>query len=579
MKSNKSIVLYILILAIITTFFSFAPVSNAKEITRFSDVPPGFFADNQIHRLRELNITHGIGNNLFGIGRTITRGEFVTFLVRLMGWDIVKPVQGSFLDNMSSDHSFYGSIETALLHGVIKKENNYFRTDDPITREEMSIMIVRSLGYDTLAIQLNSLEKPFDDVTRNLGYITIAKDIGITAGTGSNTFSPNGIATREQAAAMMIRMYDKLNASLEELHAFYAISSASQIDKFSQVNSVSFGWARIEYDEPTKQITINTDAATNEYYIPTGYTDVLEKAADNNVSRQLMFFIKDQNIIDPDTNKSVKLAEYIITHPDIKKQIIEEMVSMVNLTQKHGSSVSFDGLVSDFEEFKGETSKLLYNEFLTDLKSELAKTGKTLYVAVHPKRKPGQAYFDGYDYKTIGQIADKVILMAHDYDAVSLTDNEMQHGYTDTPVTPLDEVYYALKSITDPVTGVSDKNKIWLQLSMDIVQWKLRDGKVINRQPYYPTYSQLINRFLIGADLYYSDFSQNPYAKYYNNDDGTENIIWYENQRSISEKIKLAKMFGIKGLSIWRLGNIPDYEDTPEIQLELNIWKEIVDNY
>ncbi len=578
---HKKYILYSLILSLLITPFLYITNSTAQEATPFTDVPPGHFAYTQIHRLRELGITQGVdkNKNLFGVGRTITRGEFVTFLVRLMGWEVIKPAQGSFVDNVNPGHSFYGTIETALLHGVIDKENEYFRTDDPITREEMCIMIVRTLGYDTLAKQLSYLNPPFEDVTRNSGYINIAKDFGITSGTGPKTFSPNGIATREQAAAMMIRMYDKLNQPLDELHAFYAISSASQIDKFSELDSVSFGWARLEYDEASKQVIINTDAATNEYYIPTGYTGVLEKAAGNEASRQLMFFIKNQNVTDPVSSESIKLAEYIISNQDVRKNVIEEMVSMVNHTSKHGSSVSFDGVVSDFEELRGETSKLLYNQFLAELKTELSKTEKKLYVAVHPMRRAGQAYFDGYDYKTIGQLADKVILMAHDYAAVSLTDAEMQMGYTDTPLTPLDEIYYALKSITDPATGVQDTSKIWLQFSMDAVQWKLREGKIIKPTPDHPDYKQLLNRFLLGADLFYSEFSHNPYAKYYNSDDKTDNVIWYENQRSISEKIKLSKMFGIKGLSVWRLGNIPEYKNTPDNKFDLDIWQAILDNY
>ena len=579
MTYKKYIILFLLVLSLLINPFTYISNFAAQQVTRFSDVPPGHFAYTQIHRLSELGITQGVGNNLFGVGRTITRGEFVTFLVRLMGWEIVRPAQGSFIDNMNPAHNFYGTIETALLHGAINKDNEYFRTDDPIRREEMAIMIVRTLGYDTLAGQLDSLGKPFDDVTKNFGYITIAKDLGITAGTGPNTFSPDGIATREQAAAMMIRMYDKLNTPMKDLHAFYAISSASQIDKFSQLDSVSFGWARLEYNETTKQVIINTDGGDNEYYIPTGYAQVLDKAASNGVSRQLMFFIRDQNIIDPDTNKTIKLAEYIVTHPEIRKPVINAMVDMINQTRKHDSSVSFDGMVSDFEGFKGDTLKLAYNAFLAELKEELVKTNKKLYVAVHPKRKPGQAYFDGYDYKTIGELADKVILMAHDYEAVSLTDDEMLLGYTDTPVTPFDEIYYALKSITDPVSGVKDLNKIWLQLSMDTVQWKLKDGKVINSIPYHPSYNQLIQRFLTGAKLNYSEYSQNPYAKFVNNEDGTDNVIWYENQRSIAEKIKLAKLFGIKGLSLWRLGNIPELNDTPEVQIELDIWDEIIKSY
>lgn len=571
-----------IILAILAVLLFFSPsqasTAFAETANAFTDIPKNHWAYTQANRLRELNITQGIGNNQFGLGKTISRGEFVTFLVRLMGWPMVKPAQPSFSDTDPSK-LFYSSIETALLHGVIKKDSPLFRADDPITREEMAIMIVRTLGLDTLATQLNAAGQPFSDVTRNTGYITIGKDLGIVSGVGQNRFGPDTSATREQAAAMMIRMYEKLNTPLSELHAFYAISSASQLDKFSSLDSVSFGWARLEYDSSSNQVIINTDSTHNEYYTPSGFAEVMNKAESSGLSRQLMFFVKEERILDDSTSKSVSLAEWIVTHPEIRKQVISAMVERVKLTSKYGSEVSFDGVVADFEGFKGEALKLAYNTFLKELKSELDKTGKKLYVAVHPRGKPGQSYFDGYDYKTIGSLADKVILMAHDYDATSLTDAEMQNGYTDTPVTPFDEVYYALKSITDPVSGVQDIQKIWLQLSMDSVQWKLKDGKVINRIPYHPVYEQLIERFSSGVTLNYSMLSQNPYAKFSNSQDGTQNIIWYENQRSIAEKIKLAKLFGVRGLSLWRLGNIPENVDTGSKPLELNIWNEIIKNY
>lgn len=91
------------------------PVShaNSSDTTDFIDVPKDHWAYEAVHRLRDLKITYGIGGNRFGLGKTITRGEFLAFLVRLMGWEIVKPEKGSFLDNMDPNHHFYGTIETS----------------------------------------------------------------------------------------------------------------------------------------------------------------------------------------------------------------------------------------------------------------------------------------------------------------------------------------------------------------------------------------------------------------------------------------------------------------------------------
>lgn len=112
---------------------------------------------------------------------------------------------------------------------------------------------------------------------------------------------------------------------------------------------------------------------------------------------------------------------------------------------------------------------------------------------------------------------------------------------------------------------------------MDVIQWKLKDGKVINSIPYGPPYNQLMKRFLTGVKLNYSDYSQRPNALFVNDEDSINNIIRYENQRSIAKKVKLARLFGIRGVSLWRLENIPDFKDTSESQLELDIRKEIIE--
>ena len=50
-----------------------------------------------------------------------------------------------------------------------------------------------------------------------------------------------------------------------------------------------------------------------------------------------------------------------------------------------------------------------------------------------------------------------------------------------------------------------------------------------------------------------------PYLTY--SVDGEHYKVWYEDAQSIMAKVNLAHMFGVDGLSIWRLGIIPDYAD------------------
>lgn len=558
---------------IVAVFFLLSTQMITAENIHFADVPEDHWANKAIHDLRSLKITDGIGGNNYGMGLEITRSEFVAFLVKLMKWDLIKPETGNFIDNEDPTKWYFSYIETALAKGVISEKDNAFRPAEPITREEMAIMLVKTLGYDSLASQLDKYASDFEDVSSNTGYITIAKDFGIINGVGNNQFKPADKAKREEAAAMMMRMYDKLNKSISDLHAFYAIESSPQMDKLSDLDSVSFGWSRLEYDPVTRQVVLNTTRNNdNAFYIPPGFTTPVSLAQEHNLSTQLMVFADNDKWINPGDDNNITLVEYIVTKPEVRRQVISSIVQQANHTTSNGQTISFNGVVIDFESLSGEMLKQYFVLFLKELKQDLEQSAKKLYVTVQP-----DLYYDGYDYKAIGSIADKVIFMAHNYSDNELTEYEMNIGFTITPLTPIEEVYSSLKAITDKENGIIDSNKIWLQISFDSIQWKLRDGKVIKPKADQPKYDKIQQRLIQNnVKMSYSDFYRNPSAIFTDDDDGTDNVLWYEDSNSVLDKIKLARMFGINGISLWRLGLIPDYEEADTKQLNLDVWQKIL---
>lgn len=576
-KGSKRIMSLVLILTF--TLLSFPSFAEESKNINFSDVPDGHWSYQDVRALKELKITDGIGNNKFGLGLTIKRSEFVAYLVKLMKWDLIKPTKGSFSDNMKNSKWYYPYIETALHHSVIPKNPVIFRPEEPITREEMAIMIVNTLGYETLAKQVSHLGTTFRDVSKNTGHIMIAKDFSIISGVGNNMFMPDATAKREEAASMMMRMHKRLNQPINELHAFYAISSYGQMNMISSLDSVSFGWSRMEFDEIKRRVVLNTsNGSENVFAIPKGFSEPVRFAQKNKVSTQLMVFADSNTLTYLEPEKKISLLELILKDLELRKQAVLSIVEKVTSADKDEITVSFDGVVIDFESMKGEELKQSFNEFLNELKLELGKTTKKLYVAVHPKTLRGSEHYDAYDYKTIGEIADKVILMAHDYYAKTLTDDDMKNGYTSTPLSPIDEVYYAIKALSDSDTGVQDKRKIWLQISFDVVQWKLKDGKIINQSPIKPNYKTLWQRLVSDGDIHYSELYKNPYTTFFDIMDETDNIVWYEDSRSVQDKINLSKMFGINGISLWRLGNVPDYQETDTKKIYLDTWQQIQKN-
>lgn len=184
---------------------------------RFSDVPEGYWAADRINRAAETGLFNGRSSSWFGAERPMTRAEFAAVLCRLFGWETARSDTGSFTDNQDPSAWYYGAVETVCRHGAVTLQSRTFRPADPITREELSVMLVRALGYSTLAGLAQELPLPFRDVDASRGYLSMAYQLGIAAGTSAKAFSPESPATRAQAAVMLMRVYDKLHAAAPAL--------------------------------------------------------------------------------------------------------------------------------------------------------------------------------------------------------------------------------------------------------------------------------------------------------------------------------------------------------------------------
>ena len=183
-------------------------------------------------------------------------------------------------------------------------------------------------------------------------------------------------------------------------------------------------------------------------------------------------------------------------------------------------------------------------------------------------------WYDGFDYRALGEVCDKVILMAHDYQWPSVPADYVGGTNTDTPVTPINSVYSALKALTHPETGVRDRSKLALAISIGSAGLKVDgDGVLLSRDIYHPGPGIIIQRLRQpDSEPGWSDRYCNPYL-YYTAEDGSRFRLWYEDERSVTAKLRLARMLGVNGVSLWRLGVIPNYADEG---LYYDIWSAVI---
>ena len=516
-------------------------LSTAALAADYTDVPADSWARESVDKAAEYGLMNGVGEGRFGLGETVSREQFVTVLVRMFGWESVDG-EDAAIDIAGSWARGY--INTAAANGVIDTGGK-FRPQDAVTRREMAVMLVRALGLGELAKADANAELPFTDVTAQRGYIAIAYETGMTTGVTETAFEPDGTATREQAAAMLVRVYEKYNTPTTWKHAFYALSSYSQIEEAKEFDAVSLGWSHMTYtaEDGVKLSTVNDDSSG--FYIPSGYADVVPALREAGVELKLNVFMSGSSLREmlndgraPMVAVGEIMAELERVYPDL------------GYNPYSGVTIDFEGLrAADTEKF---------NAFIDELSTLLHERGRTLYVAVMPAVYD-DVYYDGYDFKTLGTLCDRVILMAHDYAASDLTGFLNSRYYRNHPCAPLYKVYYAVRTAA---AEMDDPSKLTLAVSMDARAWQTdADGLLTAARSTHPLQTTVYKRLCqSGTVMGWSDTARSPWCTY-TTESGQHIFLWYEDARSTAQKLSCAKLVGVTSVSVWRLGLIPDYPD------------------
>jgi hypothetical protein len=176
----------------------------------FADVPANIFARPHIQAMSNSGITAGCSVGSYCPGSNVTREQMSIFIIRAMGQTPVDPATGEFADVPPSVFTFSaGFIEKMKALGITAGCGGLnFCPGNNVTREQMSIFIIRAMGQTPV----NPATGEFEDVppavfTFSAGFIEKMKELGITAGCGTNIFCPGNNVTREQMAIFLQRAF------------------------------------------------------------------------------------------------------------------------------------------------------------------------------------------------------------------------------------------------------------------------------------------------------------------------------------------------------------------------------------
>lgn len=180
---------------------------------------------------------------------------------------------------------------------------------------------------------------------------------------------------------------------------FYAISAFDERSYIPSFDSVAFGWSRIE-----KNGQFTTESAGKEHRWPQAAGDItpesiVQDASGQGTSPYLMVYSVDSSL---ELTKNLE---------DMTMQ--EETTTNIVAT---ASGKGFKGIALDLEGLglTGDKNKVKseYNAFMKKLSAKARQAGLKITVIVHPLNSS----YKGYDYKTLSQLADDLVIMAYAYE-------------------------------------------------------------------------------------------------------------------------------------------------------------------
>lgn len=150
-------------------------------------------------------ITNGTSATTFSPAKSCTRGQFVTFLWRMVGSPEPESTENPFTDVTDTNASYYKAVLWAYENEItLGTSATTFSPNKTITRGQAVTFLYRYEGAPDV-----SSDNPFTDVTDTAASyynpVLWAAENGITLGTSSTTFSPSKECTRGQMVTFLYR--------------------------------------------------------------------------------------------------------------------------------------------------------------------------------------------------------------------------------------------------------------------------------------------------------------------------------------------------------------------------------------
>ena len=232
-------------------------------------------------------------------------------------------------------------------------------------------------------------------------------------------------------------------------------------------------------------------------------------------------------------NFSNILASNLLNNQSVWPAFADNILSIIKAR-------NFSGLDIDFE-FVFASEAELYAQLVSYLTSRLNPYGYKVICALVPKSSDNQQgdFYQGHNYSLLGQAANFVFVMTYEW------------GYTYGPpmaVAPINGVRNVLSYAVSKIPS----SKILMGIPNYAYDWALPYEKGISRALLLGNDEAAALAFDKNSEIKFDTGAQTPYFEY-KEPDGKNHVVWFEDARSINEKLKLIDEFNLAGAGYWNM--------------------------
>ncbi len=324
-------------------------------------------------------------------------------------------------------------------------------------------------------------------------------------------------------------------SSWEELfgESYPDVSSNPKLELY---RSVYLGWYEL------RKGVLASSGGAHGFNKPAGFQNVINNISKNGKEPIMMIFAEDSGDL---VNQ--------LTSTRVRQSIISSIIDELDRYGYKGVNLDFEGLGLSSDPSIISNTRKAYSSFVAALHKEL--NGEYKLVITTP---PGNSAYQGYDFKELARYADQIVVMSYDYHDRSLP----------SATAPIEKVREGLEIISNDVPG----SKISMGIRLPAIRYQrgaTENNDVLGNDPaeeivYFNwqithPYLDSVMSFIAKEDLQIKWHPESSVSYVEFNEENSESIIFMESEESIKRKIMLVDELALDGVSLWRIGTVPNF--------------------